>query len=72
MVEFFVIKGVVMYTMLRMRDRAEKKLHPNLQHHMDLWEEWCRINLENSIQWVNLWYNVVYGWTSTDEKGSEE
>lgn len=68
MVKFFSGKGVVMYTMLRMRDRAEKRLHPKLQEHIDLWEEWNRINLKNSLQWVNLWYNAVYGWTSTDKK----
>lgn len=72
MVKFFSSKGVVMYTMLRMRDRAEKMLHPKLQEHIDLWEEWSRINLKNSLQWVNLWYNMVYGWSPTDEKGSGE
>lgn len=44
------------------------KYHPKMQEHMDLLAEFNRQNLELGLQWVNLWYNMVYGWPFTDEE----
>lgn len=58
-----------MQTFINMRNRKMNKYHPKMQEHMDLLAEFNRQNLELGLQWVNLWYNMVYGWTFTDEEG---
>lgn len=58
-----------MQTFINMRNRKMNKYHPKMQEHMDLLAEFNKQNLELGLQWVNLWYNVVYGWPFTDEEG---
>lgn len=57
-----------MQTFINMRNRKMNKYHPKMQEHMDLLAEFNRHNLEMGLQWVNLWYNMVYGWHFTDEE----